>query len=121
MLRHVPVTALVLTATIALFAQRQPSSTSPLCTPPQVADIDGRGCHLPTPEEVRRQKTRDKALAHQRYLDMQRDTDKLFQLASDLKKEVDAAGQDTLSLDVIKKAESIEKLAKSVKQKMKGD
>lgn len=121
MLRSSILTVLVLTATIALLAQHRPSPPPALCTPPQVVDLSGEGCHLPTPEEVRRQKEREKTLAHQRYLDMQRDTDKLFELATQLKKEVDAAGQDTLSLDVIKKAESIEKLAKSVKQKMKGD
>jgi hypothetical protein len=112
--------ALAFTVTIPLLAQHHPSPPA-MCTPPEVSDITGQGCHLPTPEEVRRQKDREKALAHQRFLEMQRDTDKLFELASQLKKEVDAAGQDTLSVDVIKKAESIEKLAKSVKQKMKGD
>ncbi len=120
MLRNVVLIALLLTATMLLFAQHQPIPPA-LCTPTQVPDITGQGCHLPTPEEVRRQKDRDKVLAHQRYLEMQRDTEKLFELAGQLKKEVDAAGQDTLSLDVIKKAESIEKLAKSVKQRMKGD
>ncbi len=121
MLRKLVLTLLLLTVTSTVCAQHRTSPTSSLCTPPQVPDIDGRGCHTPTPEEVRRQKEREKTLAHQRYLDMQRDTDKLFQLATQLKQEVDAAGQDTLSVDVIKKAESIEKLAKSVKQKMKGD
>ncbi len=120
MLRNLLLTVLLLTATVALPAQHRPAPSG-LCTPPQVSDISGQGCHTPTPEEVRRQKQRDKELTHQRYLEMQRDTDKLFELAGQLKQEVDAAGQDTLSVDVIKKAESIEKLAKSVKQRMKGD
>ncbi len=120
MLRNLLLPALVLTAAIALLAQHRPV-TPGLCTPPQVPDISGQGCHLPTPEEVRRQKERDKALAHQRYVEMQRDTDKLFELASQLKNEVDAAGEQRLSLAAVKKADEIEKLAKSVKQKMKGD
>jgi hypothetical protein len=38
-----------------------------------------------------------------------------------LKKSVDEASDQTLSLEVIRKAEQIEKLAKQVRQKMAGD
>ena len=48
------------------------------------------------------------------------DTDKLLALATDLKAQVDKSNKDTLSVDVIKKAEEIEKLARSVKERMKG-
>jgi hypothetical protein len=48
------------------------------------------------------------------------DTDKLLSLATDLKAQVDKSTKDTLSVDVIKKAEEIEKLAHSVKERMKG-
>jgi len=48
------------------------------------------------------------------------DTDKLLALATDLKAQVDKSTKDTLSVDVIKKAEEIEKLARSVKERMKG-
>ena len=47
------------------------------------------------------------------------DSAKLLKLAGDLKTEVDKTSQDTLSLRVIRKAEEIEKLARSVKEKMK--
>lgn len=47
------------------------------------------------------------------------DTTKLLQLATQLKTEVDKTTKDTLSLNVIRKAESIEKLAHDVKEKMK--
>ena len=47
------------------------------------------------------------------------DASRLLQLATDLKTAVDKTDKDTLSLDVIRKAESIEKLAKGVKEKMK--
>jgi hypothetical protein len=48
------------------------------------------------------------------------DTDKLLSLATDLKQQVDKTTKDTMSVDVIKKAEEIEKLAHSVKERMKG-
>jgi hypothetical protein len=48
------------------------------------------------------------------------DTDRLLKLSLELKASVDKADENVLSLDVIKKAEEIEKLAKSVKEKMKG-
>jgi hypothetical protein len=47
------------------------------------------------------------------------DSAKLLKLATDLKAEVDKTDKDTLSLSVIRKAEEIEKLAHSVKEKMK--
>jgi hypothetical protein len=54
-----------------------------------------------------------------RQADLKRDTEKLFKLATELKESVDKTSESTLSLDVIKKAEEIEKLARSVKDKMK--
>jgi hypothetical protein len=48
------------------------------------------------------------------------DTEKLLVLATDLKAQVDKSTKDTLSVDVIKKADEIEKLAHSVKERMKG-
>jgi hypothetical protein len=48
------------------------------------------------------------------------DADKLLKLAVELKASVDKSNEHLLSLDVIKKAEEIEKLAHSVKDKMKG-
>lgn len=47
------------------------------------------------------------------------DTDKLLAMATDLKQQVDKTNKDVLSVDVIKKAEEIEKLARSLKQEMK--
>jgi len=48
------------------------------------------------------------------------DTDKLLKLAVELKDYVDKSNENVLSLEVVKKAEAIEKLAHSVKDKMKG-
>ena len=47
-------------------------------------------------------------------------TKTLLDLATELKQYVDKTNENIISLDVIKKAEQIEKLAKSVKDKMKG-
>jgi hypothetical protein len=52
--------------------------------------------------------------------DIQKDTEKLLELATELKQYVDKSNENMLSMDVIKKAEQIEKLAKTVKEKMKG-
>jgi hypothetical protein len=48
------------------------------------------------------------------------DTDKLLKLAEELKQSVDKSSANVLSIDVLKKAEEIEKLAHSVKDKMRG-
>jgi hypothetical protein len=54
-----------------------------------------------------------------RQQDIREETDKLFQLATELKAAVDKSNENLLSLDVIHKAEEVEKLAKKVKEKMK--
>ena len=46
-------------------------------------------------------------------------TDHLVQLATDLKAQVDKSTKDTLSIQVIKKADEIEKLAHSLKEQMR--
>jgi len=61
-----------------------------------------------------------KKLNTQRQADIKKDTEKLLELATELKQSVDKSSENTLSLDVIKKADQIEKLAKAVKDKMKG-
>ncbi len=62
------------------------------------------------------QKKQNKA----RYDSLKADTDRLLQLATELKQSVDKSNENTLSIDVIKKAEQVEKLAHQVKEKMKG-
>jgi len=47
------------------------------------------------------------------------DSERLLKMATDLKAEVDKTNKDTLSLNVIRKAGEIEKLAHNVKEKMK--
>lgn len=57
-----------------------------------------------TPEEKRRE-------------DLRADTEKLYQLTKELQAEVAKSNKDTLSVSVIKKAQEIERLAKSIKER----
>jgi methionyl-tRNA synthetase len=66
------------------------------------------------------QKENARRANEQRQLELKRDTDRLLQLTNELKQYVDKTNENILSLEVIKKAEEIERLAKSVKEKMKG-
>lgn len=54
-----------------------------------------------------------------RQQDIRNDTEKLFQLASELKAAVDKTNENLLSLEVVRKADEVEKLAKKVKEKMR--
>ena len=67
------------------------------------------------------QKRLAKLRNQERFAGVKKDTDHLLELATQLKKSVDEANDQTLSLEVIRKAEQIEKLAKQVRQKMAGD
>lgn len=48
------------------------------------------------------------------------DTAKLLELSTELKSEVEKSSKDELSLEVVRKAAEIEKLAHDVKERMKG-
>src|SRR5271169_6895968 len=69
-------------------------------------------------EHAKIDKDMAKRLNHERQVQLQHDTDNLLKLATELKKYVDKSNENTLSLDVVRKAEEIEKLARSVKEKM---
>jgi len=60
-----------------------------------------------------------KELNKRRQQDIRDDTTKLYQLATELKAAVDKTNENLLSLDVVRKADEVEKLAKRVKEKMK--
>ena len=62
----------------------------------------------------------EKKAAKQRVAALKTDTDKLLKLSLELKEYVDKSNENVLSLEVIRKADEIEKLAKSVRDKMKG-
>ena len=54
-----------------------------------------------------------------RQQDIKKDTDRLLALATELKDAVDKSNENMLSLEVVRKADEVEKLAKHVKEKMK--
>lgn len=72
------------------------------------------------PETTRMQKEMAKRANEQRQAELKRDTEKLLKLSTELKVYVDKTNENVLSMDVIKKADEIEKLAHSVKTKMRG-
>jgi hypothetical protein len=57
--------------------------------------------------------------AEARQAQLQADTERLYQLTQELKDEVAKSNKDTLSIPVIKKAEEVEKLARSLKERMR--
>ena len=69
--------------------------------------------------QAKMEREREKKLNEERFAKLKRDTDKLLALATELKAEVEKANEHTLSLDVVKKAEEIEKLARNVREKMR--
>jgi hypothetical protein len=71
-------------------------------------------------QELKRQRDQAKKLNEERQEALKRDTDRLLQLSTELKEYVSKSNENMLSVDVVKKAEQIEKLAHSVKEKMKG-
>lgn len=72
----------------------------------------------PLPPQIQEQQDRSRNSERQKRLVA--DTNKLLVLATQLKEDVDKTNKDVMSVDVIKKADEIEKLAHSVKERMKG-
>lgn len=88
----------------------------------EVAQADPQfGQHRNHDDPAREQIERD--MAKQRNKDRQeqlkKDTDQLLKLATELKQYVDKTNENILSVDVLKKTDEIDKLAKSIRDKMK--
>ena len=88
------------------------------------AKSSGPAIHAAGPPEdegtIRMKKDMAKKANTERHEALKRDTDRLLELAQQLKDQVDKSNENMLSLDVLKKAEEVEKLAHNVKEKMKG-
>lgn len=85
--------------------------------PPAVSQSQGMGSPPVTPNDpVQRQQAI--AANAQRQLEIRRDTEKMAELTQELKAYL-AKNDQTMSVDAVKKVEQIEKLAHSVKGKMK--
>jgi nitric oxide reductase activation protein len=94
---------------IALPCAAQFPATDPQGQPPAV-----------TEQEAKLQREQAKKMNKQRHENLRRDADKLLELATQLKQYVDKSNENTLSVDVVKKADEIDKLARSVRDKMRG-
>ena len=62
-----------------------------------------------------------RAQKEERQKKLKEDTERLLSLATELKESVDKTNQNVLSLEVVKKAEEIEKLAKKIKTNMRDE
>lgn len=113
MIRSVCIFALMFSP--VLFSQQQPGQPN---VPPQLTIP--RDEQTPTiPDHMK--KEMEKKANEQRQAELKKDTDRLLKLSTELKEYVDKSNENILSVDVIKKADEIEKLAHSVKTKMRGD
>jgi hypothetical protein len=91
-----------------------PAKASSRPSPPDInPDADPSGA---TPE-----KSPSKALLEANEKDIKKNIEKLYQLATDLKAEIEKTdSSQVLSLAMVKKAEEIEKLAREIKTRAKG-
>jgi hypothetical protein len=93
-------------------AQNPPRPPQPRSDDQDAKDDDDQAARLKTASKVALQEN-DKSI--------KKSVEKLFQLASELKTEVDKTDSaQVLSLAMVKKAEEIEKLAKDIKSRAKG-
>ncbi len=76
---------------------------------------------MPDSQTDKLEQDREKLANKERQKKLVEETAKLLELANELKAAVDKSNKDTLSLDVVRKADEIEKLAHSVKVGMKGN
>ncbi len=74
-----------------------------------------------TAEEKRMEQQMEIDRRKQRWKDIKRDSEKLLETATELKQYVDKAGENVMSLEVMKKAAEMEKLSHDLQKKMKGD
>lgn len=87
----------------------------------QIPDPPNTGRRQSPEDEARAKMERDmeKRRNEDRQKQIKRDSEKLLQLATELKEFVDKSNENILSIDVVRKADEIEKYAHSVKEKMK--
>jgi len=86
--------------------------------PPMVSQSQSMG-HVPVTTDDPAQRRLAVAANQQRQLEIKRDMEKMSQLTEELKQCLATSGQGIMSVDAIKKAEQIEKLAHSMRSKMK--
>jgi hypothetical protein len=102
-------------------AQASQHQTEPFPQPAtHMPSVDGMGQTTRDPRIIEQRAGMMRALNSDRQKHIVEDTARLLQLATELKSDVDKSSKDQLSLDVVRKAEEIERLAHNVKERMKG-
>ncbi len=97
------------------FAQKATPGLPPSPKTDVTQPMDGEDeAHARITEEMAKKAAKERVAA------LKHDTDRLLKLSAELKESMDKSNENVLSLDVIKKADEIEKLARSVKERMKG-
>ena len=112
----------LLTSTLAVPIYSQSNSPNTDRDPPKTNE--DRGAQEPkdsTATDSKIQASAPSTPEQLRQAEIEADTKKLYQLAAELRAEVAKTYKTTLSLNVIKKAEALEKLAKSLKARMGGE
>lgn len=109
--------SLVIVAAILLGAPAL-GSAQQIHLPPAVSQSQGMG-NVPVIPGDETQRKQAMAANLQRQADMKRDSQKLVQLTQELNEYLQTRSKGTISVEVLKKAEEIEKLAHSVRSKMK--
>jgi len=103
---------------LALLGAASLASAQQIHLPPAVSQGPGMG-NVPVTSGNETQKEQTRAANVQRQPEIKRDTEKMYQLTAELKDYLEKADQGVMSMDALKKAEQIEKLAHGVKSKMK--
>ena len=94
------------------------ASAQQIHLPPAVSQSQGMG-GIPVTSGNEAQRQQAIAANQQRQEELKRDSEKMFQLTQELNDYLQKSGDKVASIDALKKAEQIEKLAKSVRAKMK--
>jgi len=114
----------VLILSVTLFVKSAASQSTVLVDAPQVQrkgamPSDALNHDLSGDPQQQMQRAMIARSIAERQAQLRSDTEQLVALTAELKRHVDKAGANILSMDVIKKAQEIQKLAKSVQDKMK--
>ncbi len=119
MVRRVGLLAILLSLSITPLAQDAAHARHRMANDPVLDDFGMQAAGV-SPGELRMRRQAELDMARQRLQQVHQDTDQLVALAHQLKAALDSAGSQALSVDAIKKTHQIEKLAKQIRNKMKG-
>ena len=97
-----------------MFAQIPGASVNPLNMHQQLP------VRINPPNSTKQKEKRKKALREYNFKQMKKHAESLSELAASLQKEIEGFNENVLSLDIVKKAAQIEKLAKKIKKEAKG-